>query len=266
MKKALIIGGSIVGGLLVLLLAAFIFFPGIPTYIDVKMHNPSVDEVIEDFEIVDVPDDFETYSAKGVSFKMPKGAEKSVTGSSVKLGKELSVLVMEEDSHEMAALLAGYAEDPDIDIDYDPDPWSSYLYEEDDYRHFFKSMDTEFPTDYNARSDVLWFTKGGFTAKDCLKLRGRDREIFKEFADNKEESVSFEKTYKTEGDGFSGYACCMNKKIDLETGDFKDVEGSHQWTCHIYPDGSTTKYYFIMISGTNEDIKPQVISSIKLEK
>lgn len=258
MKKAFLIGGSIFGGLLAIALVIFIFFPGIPTYIDVKRHYPNVDSVIGEFEAVEVSSDLETFSVNGIKLKMPKGAEKSPTGSSVRLGKELSVLVTEDDSHKKALLLAEYAEDSD--------PWSDYLFEEEDYRHFFKSIDVEFPTDYNAKSDILWFIKGGFTAKDCLKLRGRDREVFKEFAETKESSLGFEDTYRINGDGFLGYVSCMNQRIDLETGGFKDVDSAHQWTYYIYPDGNATKYYFIMISGSDEELKPQIISSIKLDK
>ena len=57
----------------------------------------------------------------------------------------------------------------------------------------------------------------------------------------------------------------MNQRFDLETVGYKDDDGAHHWSYYIYPDGNDTKYYFIMISGSDEDLKPQVISSIEWE-
>lgn len=156
------------------------------------------------------------------------------------------------------------AENPDTDIS--TDPWESFLYDEETYRHFYKSMKAQYPTEYDARTELLWFIKDGFTAKDCLKLRGTDRKVFKEFADIKEEAVAYEDVYKLKGKGFFAYVCRIKKAFSAETENEEEVTGHFRWSCTLFPDDSTTKYYFLMISGENDDIKPQVISSIELDK
>ena len=265
MKKAIIAGGA-VGALLISALVIFIFFPGITTYIDVKINDPHINDTAEEYQRTDVPESFRTFSARGIKLKMPEGSEKSRTGSSVSKDDEITVLVIENDSYQNALNQQRLAEDPDLDIEISTDQWESFLYDEETYRHFFKSMEAEYPTEYDAKSDILWFIKDGFTAKDCLKLRGRDKKVFKEFADVKEESVAYEDVYRIKGDGFFGYVCRMKKSISTKSMDYEERDSQFQWTYTIFPDDSTTKYYFVMISGENDDIKPQVISSIELDK
>jgi hypothetical protein len=266
MKKSIITGGIAAGLLLIAALVIYIFFPGILTYIDVKVNDPHINDVAEEFQKVDVPGSFNSFSAKGIKLSMPVGAEKNRSGSSVSKGEEISVLVMENDSYKNFVHQQEMAEDPDLDIDVSTDPWENFLYDEETYRHFYKSMKAQYPTEYDARTDVLWFIKDGFTAKDCLKLRGMDRKVFKEFADVKEESVAYEDAYKIKGDGFFAYVCRMKKSIDAKSLDYEEKDSQFQWTYTLFPDDSTTKYYFIMISGENDEIKPQVISSIELDK
>ncbi len=90
--------------------------------------------------------------------------------------------------------------------------------------------------------------------------------MFKEFADVKEESVAYEDVYRIKGDGFFGYVCRMKKSININSMDYEDKDSQFQWTYTIFPDDSTTKYYFLMISGENDSIKPRVISSVELDK
>ncbi len=266
MKKSLITGRITVGLLLASALLIYLFFPGILTYIDVKLNDPHINDVAEEFQKVDVPGSFKSFSTKGIRFSMPEGSEKNRSGSSVRKDEEISVLIMENDSYKEFVQQQEMAENHDLDIDISTDPWENFLYDEETYRHFYKSMQAQYPTEYDARSDVLWFIKDGFIAKDCLKLRGIDRKVFKEFADIKEEAVAYEDAYKLKGDGFFAYVCRIKKDLSATPADANEITEHFQWSCTLFPDDSTTGYYFIMISGENDNIKPQVISSIELDK
>lgn len=266
MKKSIIAGGISVGLLLAAALIIFVFFPGLLTYIDVKVNDPHINDVAEEFQKVEVPENFTSFSTKGLRFRMPEGAVKNRSGSSIRKGEEISVLIMENDSYKNFVQQQEMAANPDIDLDISTDPWESFLYDEETYRHFYKSMKAQYPTEYDARSDILWFIKDGFIAKDCLKLRGIDRKVFKEFADIKEESVAYEDAYKLKGKGFFAYVCKIKKELSADSANAKEINEHFQWSCTLFPDNSTTDYYFIMISGENDNIKPQVISSIELDK
>ncbi len=249
MKKFFTVGGIAFGVLLIAALVILIFFPGLPTYFNVKKEFEHIDDTIPRFETVEVPVDYETYTVKGVSFKMPKGAETAgLTGSKYVYGGEVSVMVMESDT---------YA-DEQVMKEYDPeyDQWQYYDHEEKQFRHFFRTISEPYPDRAEASNDILWFIKGKLDSKMCLKLRGDDKDIFLELAEDKEEAYEAENTYRINGSGFSGYA-----SESLGT-----IVADGLWTVNIYPDGGGSKYYFMMITGDNEEMKMQAISSIELAK
>ncbi len=133
MKKALKIGGIILGIILVSALIIFIFFPGLFTYIKVKSKYNNIDRCITEFKKVEVPDDFKTYTVKGITLSVPDSYVLKDTGSSFKNSDEKSVLlIMESDSLETDELMKGYSEDYDT--------WEYYKYEEADYKHFLKQL------------------------------------------------------------------------------------------------------------------------------
>ena len=72
MKKGLIIGGGIVGGLFALMLAAFVIFPGIPTYIAAAKEYEHINEPMAEFEKVSEGTDFKEFSIKGIKLKGPE--------------------------------------------------------------------------------------------------------------------------------------------------------------------------------------------------
>jgi len=249
MKKALKISGIILGIILVSALIIFIFFPGLFTYIKVKVKYDNIDRNSLKFEKVEVPDDFKTYTVKGITLSVPDSYVLKDTGSSFKNSDEKSVLlIMESDSLETDQLMNEYSEDYDT--------WEYYKYEEADYKHFFETIGGTFPTPYDASSDILWFVRDKLKAKDCLKLRGRDMDVFLELADTKEESWKTEKTWELAGEnGFMYISYLEDSEI------FK----SDLWTVYIYDKNNLTKYHYLLFKEDDTEVIKQIISSIELK-
>lgn len=248
MKKTLKITGIIIGILLIAALVIFIFFPGLPTYFKVKTEYQHINDTISDFEKVTVPSYFDTYVIKGVKLKVPYDYSLTKTESGLRSSDEKATLyVIESSPTKYTDILDEYS-------DEEYDPWEYYEYEEDDYRSFFAAVDDTYPDDYHASSELLWYIKDRLTAETCLKLRGRDMDVFLEFAEIKDGAWEMENVWKISGSNFSGYA---SENI---TGDY-DVPF---WTVNLYPEGSDNNYYFMIIRGADEGIIRQIISSIEL--
>lgn len=248
MKKAIKIAAAILAVLIAAAAVIFIFFPGLPTYIKVKLKYEYIDRTIEDLPTVGVPDSFKPFTVKGVTFSAPADAEKKELGSSVRFGEKGVVLVMENDKLETARSLE--------ELGMGTDKWDGYQYTEAEYRHFFEKSGEKYPTDEDASSDILWFFRDRLTASDCLKLRSEDKNVFLEFAEIKEESWGMEESFRLSGDGFTGYAA-------RSTGD-QMPDG--MWTVTLYPDGGGSRYYFVMVRNCGDETAKQIISSITLEK
>jgi hypothetical protein len=249
MKKALKIGGIILGIILVSALIIFIFFPGLFTYIKVKVKYDNIDRGFTEFKKVEVPDDFKTYTVKGITLSVPDSYVLKDTGSSFKNSDEKSVLlIMESDSLETDELMKGYSEDYDT--------WEYYKYEEADYKHFFETIGGTFPTPYDASSDILWFVRDKLKAKDCLKLRGRDMDVFLELADSKEESWKTEKTWELDGENCFVYIGYIEDS---------EIFNSDLWTAYIYDKNNLTKYHYLLFKEDDTEVIKQIISSIELK-
>lgn len=249
MKKALKIGGIILGIILAALLIIFIFFPGLFTYIKVKVKYDNIDRGFTEFKKVEVPDDFKTYTVKGITLSVPDSYVLKDTGSSFKNSDEKSVLlIMESDSLETDELMKGYSEDYDT--------WEYYKYEEEDYKHFFETIGGTFPTPYDASSDILWFVRDKLKAKDCLKLRGRDMDVFLELADSKEESWKTEKTWELDGENCFVYIGYIEDS---------EIFNSDLWTAYIYDKNNLTKYHYLLFKEDDTEVIKQIISSIELK-
>lgn len=249
MKKALKIGGIILGIILAALLIIFIFFPGLFTYIKVKVKYDNIDRNSLKFEKVEVPNDFKTYTIGNFKISVPDGYEPKDIGYSFKYSDgETALAIIESDSLENDQLMNEYSEDYDT--------WEYYKYEEEDYKHFFETIGGTFPTPYDASSDILWFVRDKLKAKDCLKLRGRDMDVFLEFADSKEESWKIEKTWELAGEnGFMYISYLEDSEI------FK----SDLWTVYIYDKNNLTKYHYLLFKEDDTEVIKQIISSIELE-
>lgn len=254
MKKALTIGGAVLGILLAAALVIFIFFPGIFTYLKVKHKFDHTDEKLSYFTVSEVPGSFESHTLKGVRFSTPSDWEphsaiEGMEPGSYRADDDYSIMVTESDYKKDAELRE---ENKDILSEYDP--WVAYKYNEADYRHFYKSIGIELPQ-YGLPDRLLWYTRDGFTSKDCLKLRGKDKDVFMELAQTKEEAVEWEKLEKLKGSGFTAYAG-------------QEIHGSYNgdlWSITIYPDSDENQYYWVMLKCPDETLAKQIISSLELE-
>ena len=224
MKKIFTIGGAVLGTILAAALVIFIFFPGLPTYIIVKHKYDHIDELVPEFE------------------------------KSAVEGAEAGTYRSKDDSH-IGVMLSSYKSYDDIlgSVE-DYDPWNTYEYEEEDYRHFLKAIGVE-PPQYGFAYRILWYIRDHITAKDCIKLRGTDKKVFSELAAVKEESINTERLWKTEGNDFSAY---IGQELYSS---FKDG----YWSITLYPNESDDEYYHVFIKCPDETTARQIISSIELE-
>lgn len=240
MKKALTIGGIVLGVLLIGWLIIMIFVPGLFTYIRVKHKYKHIDDRLETFVTVAVPQDFTQHTIEGVKISVPDSYSQGSSEHILRDG-EKSVMVM---SMDMSALGSYY------------DPWDSFKYEESDYRSYFRAVGAEFPSVYKPSADILWYEKDVLTSKDCLKLRGRNRKIFLELAENKDGSYKMEDSWKLPISGGTVYVS-QSKENDLVSYDY--------WSVEAYPENGGSEYFFIMLRGESEEVTKQMISSIEFK-
>ena len=261
MKKALTIGGCTIGFLLISALVIFIFFPGLPTYIKVKHDYDHIDELVPEFEKTEVPSDFVSRSLKGVSFSIPSDWEGSspIEGreaSTYKSGKEYGIFVLDTDYKELAKLQEEYKDM--LSDQYDEsdlyDPWEYYKYKEADYRHFYKTIGVDLPQ-YGLSSTMVFYTRDCLTAKNCLKLRGKDKDVFLSLAEDKEKAVGIENMWKTKISGFNAY---IGQEI------YAGYNGN-LWVATIFPDDTPNKVYTVTLNCPDETMARQIISSVELE-
>ena len=255
MKKILIVTGTILGVLASAVLIIFIFFPGLPTYFKVKHEYEYINETIPAFISTDISSGFESHALRGLRFKVPDDweAHSSVEGlepSSYRSKDGAVIFVKHGDYIDDEKTLKESLET--LGDEYDP--WSGFEYKEEDYRHMFASIGTELPQ-YSLSTRIVWYIRDGFTAKDCIRLRGMDRKVFLELAQSKDESVGMENMWKIKGEGFSGYVgniTGLGYNGDL-------------WTVNVFPDGKENDYFFTTIKCSDEAMEKQIISSIELE-
>ena len=261
MKKPLIIGGTILGFLLISALVIFIFFPGLPTYLKVKHKYKHIDELVPEFEKSEVPSDFVSRSLKGVSFRIPsdwegKSAIEGKEASSYVSGEEYRIFVLDTDYKVYADLQDEYKDMLGDEYSEDDlyDPWAAFKYKEADYRHFYKEIGVDLPQ-YGLAYTMVFNNRDSFTAKDCLKLRGKDKKVFLDLAQTKEEAADMEKMWKTKGSGFTAY---IGQEI------YAGYDGN-LWAVTIFPDDNPNAVYSVDLKCPDETTARQIISSIEFE-
>lgn len=252
MKKTLTIGSAVLGGLLAAALVIFIFFPGLPTYLKVKLKYEHIDDRIPVFKTVSAGADVGSFALNGVKLKAPADWEPNTTGHGLKSSRDKSSLLVIKNNYQSQEEVLSDLEA--LGSEYNYDPWSVYKYTEEDYRHFYKTIGIEPPT-YGLNTRMLWYMRDDVTEKDCLKLRGKDRKVFLEVAESKEESVKVENMWKIKGSGFLAYVGQI-----MYTGFDGNI-----WTVNIFPDGNENEYYTATVKCSDEAMTKQIISSIELE-
>lgn len=258
MKKAMKIGGVVLGIILVAALVIFIFFPGIFTYFKVKHKYDHIDDSLGKFEYSDVPVTFKDFTVNGVKLKMPYGSERHLTDISYSDGSkgqiasdiirykdEITILIKKSSFSEMKKLseqASALLEISDTEEEFS----------EDEYRHYFDSVDEPMPRNSTER---IWYNKNKLKASDCLRLRGRDMEVFKYLAECKDAAYDAEITYIKD---ISGCKCYVSQNL------LEEYKGN-LWSVFIYPENDEDTYYYVMIRGKGDETIKQIISSIELK-
>lgn len=235
MKKALKIAGIIIGVLVIAAIVIIVFFPGLPTYIKVKKNCPHIDETMGIYTDGGeaVPEDFVQTEINGILVSGPADALRDNSNlCAFKKDNELAVMIIESENEPLS---------------YTDESCGFLIY---DYRHFFRSLDAEMPeTTYEGMEFIR-----NLTAKDCLKLRGTDREVFEEYAEIKEIAAEIETVYYYERDELSGFVC--------------DLIGVGQTYKHrknvVLADGD--KEWIISVFGNDAETVAQIISSIEISE
>ncbi|WP_295085488.1 hypothetical protein [Ruminococcus sp.] len=240
MKKVLTIGIAI----LVAVVIIFIFFPGLPTYFKVKHKYEYISKQISEFETVPAGADFKNFSINGLKLKAP--ADWSVTDNGMKSSSgETALIVTNKDNIE---------QDEFLDSLKDYNPWDQYKFNEEDYQEFFRTIGSE-PAKYGFSSRILFYIRDNISAADCIRLHGKNKDIFLELAELKEKAVEAETMYKLNSSYFTGYIGRMN---------FSEYEDL--WDLFIFPKGDDTHTFMVKINYSDEITAKQIISSIELEK
>jgi hypothetical protein len=225
MKKAMKISGVILGIILIAALVIFIFFPGLFTYISVKRNCPHIDETIGTYkaENPELPDDFVQVRTKGLLISGPADAVYDNSKSDMIVFKKdsLTVMVLQDGSSDFS------------------------LEDNADHGHFYRSLDVKIPVTTFENMDFI----RNLTAKDCLKLRGADLEIFEEFAAYKDIAYDAETVYYYDNGSISGLFCeikTSSKSLYSFVFDYSGYE------------------YTITVKAENQETAKQIISSVQI--
>ncbi len=253
MKKPLAIGGAVLGVLLAAALVIFIFFPGLPTYITAKHKYKDINRTVPDFVREEVPDSFKQHTLRDVAVSLPSdwkahSAIEGIEPGSYRSTDEDSMILVTKHDRASYDLISSSEYLSDLNV------WESYDYSEDDYRHFFDKLGCEYP-DLWFYEWMIWLQRDGYTAKDCIRLRGKDLKVFRELAAEKSECFELERSWRFGGEDFYGY-------IGQLTGMGYDGK---LWTCAMVPYGSEDTYYAVSLRCSDEAAARQILSSIHLK-
>ena len=249
MKKSLIIGGSTAGGLLVLLAAAFVLFPNIPQYINVKKNYEHIDDTVPEFEGAASGDSFKEYCKSGLKMKVPDDWEEgSMLYDLTSDGSSLTINRMDAEFYDIS-----------MENNEAYDPWEGYSHKEDEYRALFEKTGVKVPQ-HGLSSCMPYFIMDGITAKDCLELRGADKEIFREIADIKEEYSDNSAMWKLKSDDCTAY---VNRPV-YKVADDEMVMGD-LWSVSIFPRENENDQFLVVLNCEDEVLVKQIINSIGLD-
>lgn len=236
MKKSMKIGGVVLGIILIAALVVFIFFPGIFTYKKVQKKYPHIDNTIGTFEgfNVEIPKNFAAYTTKdGVTVIGPEDARHN---SDLIPFKSDGLMVMISVSDEE------YYGDAFFD--------ENSKYTKKDYLHFFKKLDIKPPQTSYENVKMLH----DLTSKDCLRLRGKDKKVFLEYAEYKEICEKIESLSYYENDGIKGFFSEMSSE-----GSSKTKYRYALWLFH------NEKQYIVHAYSDDKETAMQILSSVKIE-
>lgn len=236
MKKAMKISGIILGIIIITALVIFIFFPGIFTYKKVKKEYPHIDNTIGTFEgfDVEIPKDFVAYTTKnGVTVMGPEDAwNDSDIFPFMSDGLNVMVTVVDDK--------------PYGDVFFD----EYCKYKKKDYLHFFKKLDIKPPqTSYEYLKMVR-----NLTSKNCLRLRGKDKKVFLEYAEFKDASENIESLSYYEKVGIKGFFSEMSYE-----GSKKTKYRYALWLFH------NDKQYIVHAFASDKETAMQVLSTVEIE-
>lgn len=261
MKKPLIFGGTILGFLITAALVIFIFFPGLPTYLKVKYKYDHINETVAEFKKTDIPSDHVSHTLKGVKFRIPSDWEghspiEGTEASSYASGEDSRIFVLDTDYKENEERQSEYKELLGDEYSEDDlyDPWAYFKYKEADYRHFYKEIGVDLPQ-YGLAYTMVFYTRDCLTAKKCLKLRGKDKDVFLDLAEDKEEAVGMEKMWKIKNSEYTAYV------VQVLYGDYS----GNTWDVNIFPNSNKNEVYTVTLKCPDETTAKQIISSIELE-
>ena len=244
MKKTLTVLAAVLGTLLLLAGAVWIFFPGLPDYLSIRLKTPELDSDLPEFARTAVPESYVTYEIRGVRVSVPAAYTLLATGHGFRTADgKTSMLIAELDQQTAANYIPSY------------DPWENYLYAEEDYRHYFASVGAPFPSDAEAQSTVLWYCRDVLRAKDVLHLRGRDKAVFRELYDVRRDSLSQEQTWKIRVPGATGFVCRSNAA---------DNPSGAYWSLTFFPEGGGSLYKFVYTREPDDETVRCIFSSAEL--
>jgi hypothetical protein len=102
---------------------------------------------------------------------------------------------------------------------------------------------------------MVFYTRDYVTAKECLKLRGKDKDVFLDLAEDKEEAVDMEKMWKLKNNEYTAYAVQVL---------YSDYNGN-TWDVNIFPNNNKNEVYTVTLKCPDETMAKQIISSAELE-
>ena len=210
--------------LLVLVIAAgviWLLYPQIPAYFRIKKENPVINDRMEDFPYTNetVPADFVSRMVEGITVKGPEDCLNPVESRIVPFKSDrLKVLIIGPTD---SASDFGIGEED--------------LFTAEEYQHFFDTIGVKKP---ETQIENIVFLRDTLNAKSCLRLRGKDMEIFEFLAENKNITANVETPYYYRGDNFSGIICKLNNKKQTFNVMIEDAANGTYYTVTVVADST----------------------------
>lgn len=235
MKKVIKISGIILGIVLAAALAIFIFVPGIFTYHKVKKEYQYIDRTIGTFDgfDVDIPKNFVAHTNDGITVMGPENARHNSDLIPFKSDDLMVMVSVLDDETYGYAFFNEYSK-----------------YSKKDYLHFFKKLGIDPPQTSYENVKML----RNLTSKDCLKLRGKDKKIFLEYAESKEFSEKIEIISYYEKDGVKGFF------TEMSSAGAKKMKYIYAlWLFH------KEKQYIVHAYSSDKETAMQILSTVEIE-